>query len=132
MNSLLINGLMMGSGFTLMASAGFVSRFLKRKRWWLKVHRGLGAAGAVMLVPGAAAAYSLVEQSTGVHFQIPHTWLGAATVLLSWTAPLLGLLAFRIRAHAARLRANHRWIGRVAIPTALVTALSGLHLIGIL
>ncbi|NPU83170.1 MAG: hypothetical protein HPY65_01685 [Syntrophaceae bacterium] len=132
MNPLLIHGLLMGTGFGLMTLAGIVSRFLKRKRWWLKGHRALGIAGAVMLVPGAAAAYFLVEASTGVHLQEPHTWLGAAVLVLSFTAPIVGILAFRIRAHAARLRMVHRWSGRLALAAALLTVLTGLRLVGIL
>ncbi|PKN34910.1 MAG: hypothetical protein CVU61_05985 [Deltaproteobacteria bacterium HGW-Deltaproteobacteria-19] len=132
MNPLLIHGLLMGAGFGLMTSAGVVSRFLKRKRWWLKGHRALGIAGTVTLVPGAAAAYFLVEVSTGVHLQEPHTWLGTTALALSWTAPVLGLLAFRIRAHAVRLRTVHRWIGRLALAAALLTVLTGLRLAGLL
>lgn len=132
MNPLWIHGLLMGTGLGLMAAAAVVSRFLKRKRWWLKAHRALGASGAVALLPGAVAAYLLVEESTGVHLQAPHTWLGASAVVLSWAAPVLGLLAFRIRARAAGLRTTHRWSGRLAITAALVTLLTGLRLAGLL
>jgi len=132
MDPFLIHVLLMGSGFGLMTAAGIISRFLKRKRWWLKVHRALGIAAAAVLIPGAVAAYFVVEESSGVHLQVPHTWLGASTLALSWTAPVLGLLAFRIRAQAARLRIAHSWTGRLAIVVALVTVLTGLFLAGIL
>ncbi|MGV8081793.1 MAG: hypothetical protein AB2L22_17230 [Syntrophales bacterium] len=132
MNPLWIHGLLMGAGFGLMVSAGIVSRFLKRKRWWLKGHRALGFAGAAVLAAGAIAAYRLVEESSGAHLDTPHTWFGATALALSWAAPILGLLAFRIRAQAARLRAVHRWTGRLALAAALVTVLTGLRLAGIL
>jgi len=131
MNPLLIHGLLMGSGLGLMAAAGFISRFLKRRRWWLKAHRALGIAGAAVLIPGAVTAFRLVEASSGVHLDAPHTWFGAAALSLSWTAPILGLLAFRIRAHAVRLRTLHRWTGRLALAAAFLAALSGLRLAGV-
>lgn len=131
MNPLLIHGLVMGSGLGLMVAAGIISRFLKRKRWWLKTHRALGIAGAVVLIPGAVTAWRLVEASSGVHLDAPHTWLGAAALALSWTAPVLGLLAFRIRSHAVRLRTLHRWTGRLALAAVITAALSGLRLAGV-
>ncbi len=104
MNPLLIHGLLMGAGFGLMTSAGVVSRFLKRKRWWLKGHRALGIAGTVTLVPVRRRRTSSWRYPPWVHLQEPHTWLGTTAIALSWTAPVLCLLAFRIRAHAVRLR----------------------------
>jgi len=132
MNPLLFHAIPMGAGFGLMAAAGYISRFQKKKRWWLKSHRSLGLAGAIVLIPGAIAAVVLVALGGEEHFESPHTWLGALTITLSWAAVTLGLLVFRMREQAARLRVYHRWIGRLALAAALVTVLTGLRLAEVL
>lgn len=115
-----------------MTAGVVIARFLRQKRWWLKVHRPAGITGAVFVSAGLAAAIVMVSQSGGSHLQVPHTWLGLATVLCAITAPTLGHLQFKIRSKIQQLRLWHRQIGYIALLLVLLSVLSGLFAAGIL
>jgi len=108
-----------------------VARFLRRKRWWLKIHRSAGIAGTACLCVGFAAAVVMVSLSGDGQFKVPHAWLGLATVLCAVAAPTLGHLQFKIRSKIQQLRLWHRRIGYTALILTLVSVLSGLVISGI-
>lgn len=124
--------LFMTTGLLAMTAGVGIARFLRQKRWWLKVHRPAGIAGAVCLSAGFAAAVVMVSQSGGGHFQVPHTWLGLVTILCAIAAPTLGHLQFKIRSKIQQLRIWHRRTGYAALTLALLSVLSGLFTAGIL
>lgn len=109
-----------------------VARFLRRKQWWLKIHRPAGITGAVCLSAGFATAVVMVYQSGDGQFEVPHAWLGLATVLCALAAPTLGYLQFKIRSKIQHLRLWHRRTGYAALILTLLSALSGLFVAGII
>jgi len=124
--------LFMIAGLLAMTAGVGVARFLRRKRWWLKIHRTAGITGAICLGAGFAAAVVMVSQSGDGQFKVPHAWLGLATVLCTVAAPILGHLQFKIRAKLRQLRLWHRRTGYAALILTMISVLSGLTVAGII
>jgi hypothetical protein len=123
---------LMGTAFLLMAVGVAVSRFAKRQRGWLNKHRFLGLCGAASAVIGLVFAVVMITTTGRAHFGSPHTYLGAATLLISIVTPSLGFAQFRYRKMAALIRTGHRWSGRATLTMMLITLMTGLSLAGIL
>jgi len=124
--------LFMTAGFLAMTSGVGVARFLRRERFWLKIHRAAGIIGAACLGAGFAAAVVMVSQSGDGQFKVPHAWLGLATILCAVAAPILGHLQFKIRMKIQQLRLWHRRTGYTALLLTLLSVLSGLVVAGII
>ena len=114
-------------------TAGFLlARFVRKRRWWLKVHRSLGVAGALVVLSGFFAQVIDIALTGREHFTIVHAYVGAVAVGLAVLTPALGHLQFRLPAAAPRVRVFHRWSGRVTISLMLINILLGLSYIGLL
>jgi len=124
-------GLMVG-GFLLMATGVTAAMFFRKKRWWLKLHRLAGVAGTCAFFLGVAMAFLMVAQAGEAHLKMPHAWLGTAVFLLAVVTPGLGQLQFRWKEKAQKIRALHRWSGRLTLAAAALNIFSGLWLAGIL
>jgi len=124
--------LFMTAGLLAITAGVGVARFLRRKRWWLKIHRTAGITGAACLGAGFAAAIVMVSQSADGQFKVPHAWFGLATVLCTVAAPILGHLQFKIRTKIQQLRLWHRRTGYTALILTLLSVLSGLAVAGII
>jgi hypothetical protein len=122
----------MGTAFLLMAAGAAVARFAKRQRGWLNRHRFLGLCGAASALIGLTFAVVMITRTGGAHLGSPHTYLGAATLLMIIVAPSLGFAQFRYRKMAAPIRMGHRWSGRATLIMMLITLMTGLSLAGIL
>lgn len=127
-----VHGGFMAAGFFLMAAGFAVARFLRRKRFWLKVHRVLGLSAASSILLGFFAALYMVSGFGGEHFAVLHADVGAVTVFLSVVTPLVGQLSSVFRSRAAELRAWHRWSGTLTILLVFLTIISGLVQVGVL
>jgi len=119
----------MTAGFLVLLTGGAAARYAKRRRWWLRAHRGLGWGGVALVLAGFAAIF--MGKGEG-HFQVPHGWLGVVVVLLAVATPVLGHLSFIMREKSATLRIVHRWSGRVTLALMGLNILSGLFITGIL
>jgi len=120
---------LMGTSFMVLFTGGFIARYGKRQRWWLRAHRGLACTGVILAMAGFAAMFLGKE---GGHFRTPHAWLGAVVLLMVFVTPVLGNLSFVMKGKAANLRTIHRWSGRATLTLMAVNLLSGLFLAGIL
>jgi hypothetical protein len=123
---------LMAAGSVMIAAAIFIAMTQRRKRWWLRLHRGAGLSGAVLILGGAAAVVTAITIAAGKHFNSPHTWFGALTVVAVVVTPLLGFMQFKIRQRAESLRFFHRIGGRILAGALLITILLGLRAVGIL
>jgi hypothetical protein len=121
----------MTAGLLTITAGIVVARFMRQKRWWLKVHRPAGIVGAVCLSAGVAAAAIMISQSGDGHFKVPHAWLGLATFLCALAAPTLGQLQFKIRSKIQQLRLWHRRTGYAALILTTLSVLSGMVAAGI-
>jgi hypothetical protein len=130
-----VHGIMMSIAFVLLFTGMFFPRYLKKKRWWLKIHRRIGISGAVIGVVGIGIAVYMISQTTGVHLRVPHSWMGLLTIILMVFTPFLGHFMLKIRkvpARAKKARAVHRWIGRVTLLFMAATIVMGLLQAGII
>jgi hypothetical protein len=118
--------------FILMTSGMLVARYGKKNKKWLAIHKPLGGGGALLGIVGLGFGIRMVAMSTGIHFRVPHAWLGATTLVLAVAAPILGQAMFKVRKNKAGVRKFHRWVGRAAIILMALTIISGLFQSGIL
>lgn len=124
-------GLMI-TGLSLMAAGVAIARRLRRKPWWLRAHRALGACGALSVAGGLAAAVAFVAGFGGPHFDVLHAWVGALAVSAAVSTPVLGGLQFVLPARRAEIRKAHRRAGAMTLILLFLNILSGLVLAGIL
>ena len=117
--------------FILMTAGMLVARYGKKNKKWLAIHKPLGAGGALLGILGLVLGFRMVALSTGIHFRVPHAWLGATTLVLAVAAPILGQAMFKVKKNKAEVRKAHRWVGRLAILLMLLTIISGLFQSGI-
>jgi len=122
----------MGTATGILLAGMTVAVVLRRKRWWLKLHRRTGITGAGFMAVGCCAAVLLVSLSGEPHFGSLHTRLGGVTLSGAVLTPALGFSSFRFPARSVAIRRIHRWSGRLTIIMALITIFSGLRLAGIL
>ncbi|MBN2539510.1 MAG: hypothetical protein JXB09_05625 [Deltaproteobacteria bacterium] len=118
------------AGFFSMTAGITTALFMRRKRWWLRVHRRFGSVGAICVLLGFMTALFMVSRQTGRHFAVPHAWLGLATILSVLCTYTAGLMQFKIK--TARVRSLHRWAGRGTFALMILNIVSGLFLAGIL
>lgn len=120
----------MASAFTAMLTGMILARCFKKKKWWLKVHRFLGAAGAALGIGGVITAAYMVSRTTGIHLRIIHSWAGLSALLLFAFTPTLGIIMLKGGPHAKTYRKIHRWAGRLALlvmAAAILLALAYLN-----
>ena len=130
-----VHAVLMATAFVLLFLGMFFPRYLKRKKWWLKMHRRIGIAGGTIGVIGVAMAVYMISQITQVHLQVLHSYIGLITIILIVFTPFLGHFMLKIRkvpGRAKKVRAIHRWIGRVTLLFMAATIVLGLFQAGIL
>jgi hypothetical protein len=119
-------------GFVFMLTAIIVAKIYKKKKWWLKIHKRMGAFGAVLSIVGMILGFIMVFMSSGEHFRVPHAFVGLIAIIFAIITPLLGLAQFKIKKNKAKIRAAHRWSGRITITLMLINIIFGLSLVGII
>ena len=126
------HAILMTLGFMLMATGMLIARYLKTRSWWLMAHKPLGVCGALCALAGLFTAIFMVSQSTGIHFRVPHTYLGAFTVIFVALTPVLGYAQLKVTDRRATISAIHRWSGRITLVLMLITLLSGSSQVGLI
>ncbi len=131
----------MTAGFLLMLTGITIAVFMRRKRWWLKVHRTAGTLAAACFLCGFTSAIAMVALSTGEHFTVIHTWLGLTTVAFAILTPTLGYLRVVLTGRMNMILITkdirdaiptaHRWSGRITLILACVTIALGLQIVGL-
>jgi len=130
-----VHGALMSAAFVLIFTGMFFPRYLKKKKWWLKIHRRMGISGALVGAAGIAIAVYMIVRTTGIHLRVLHSWIGLLTIFLMAVTPLYGHFMLKIRKapdRAKRARAAHRWIGRITLLFMALTIVLGLLQAGIL
>jgi hypothetical protein len=126
---LLLHAGFMIMGFLSMVTGASAAMFMRRKAWWLRLHKRAGFFGTFCILAGFVAAVSMIALSAGEHFRITHHYVGLITAAFAVLTPLLGIVQFKVRDQAARIRVIHRWSGRVTLLVAFVAVGSGLLII---
>ena len=119
-------------GFFSMVTGVFVAMFKRKEKWWLKLHKNLGLAGATLTVLGLFMGLYMVEEATGVHFRVPHAFLGVITIIFVVTTLLLRFLAMSMKERGKQLMGFHRWSGRITLILMIMAIISGLSVAGVL
>ncbi len=130
MKIVFIHAALMAAGAIIMAFAAVIAMTQRKKRWWIKVHRPFGIAGAVSMMAGIFA-IALIPDSQGSGL-IPkiHGIIGVSALALVCTAPILGMLMFRLK--KKWMRPAHRWAGRFAILIAFSNLALGIFMAGLI
>jgi len=121
----------MAAGFLLMLTGVTIAMFMRRGRWWLSIHKAAGILTAVCFLCGFTFAALMVGLSGEEHFRLTHAYLGLVTITLAILTAFLGHLQFRIKNASGKIRALHRWSGRITLVFACTAVASGLQTAGI-
>jgi len=126
------HAVLMITGFLLLTTGMLIARYMKREQWWLKAHKIIVIPGAIIVISGLLMAIYMVSSSTGVHFRVPHAYLGVIIIIFVVMTPILGYAQLKSGSRGMKIRTIHRWSGRIALVLILINLLSGLLLVGIL
>lgn len=123
--------------FLLFIITGIITaRYLKKRNpEWLKFHKLLMISGLAASIIGIGWIVFVVQVETGVHFRMPHAYLGLGTFLVTLGAPVLGYKYTNRKPDKSRkplLRIFHIITGRVSLVLLIITIISGLVQFGIL
>ncbi len=129
---LILHAGLMSLGFLCMITGLVIARYFRTKKWWLRMHRPIGIAGALMSGAGLIAGFLMVSLTSGQHIRILHSAFGLLAIALITGTPFLGLAIFRKGGDKARYRIMHRWYGRSTLLLMFVTILLGLQRAGFL
>lgn len=130
-----VHGVLMATAFVLLFVGMLFPRYFKRQKWWLKTHRRINIAGSSTGVVGAGMAVYMISQTTQMHLQVLHSYIGGIAITLMIFTPFLGHFMLKIRkvpSRAKKARAFHRWLGRVTLLFMAATIVLGLFQAGIL
>jgi hypothetical protein len=123
----------MGLSFSVMAAGMLIARFLKKRKWWLKVHRAFGITGAVLGSFGLGIAVYMTAVKSGIHLRVVHSWFGIFALLLIFLSPFFGKAVLKAKKERKPFfRHTHRWAGRSALLVMLAAIVLGLFQAGIL
>ncbi len=103
----------------------------RKKKSWLKIHRGFNTAGTALLWAGAAGVFAHVASSGSSHLAGLHQGIGLAALVGIALILSLGLHMVKAPPKPA-LRPLHRWLGRLSMITMLAAFFLGLNLIGMI
>ena len=124
------HGVLMALGLVVMNSGIIMALYKKGRKYWLKVHRGLGLAGAGMVLAGWVISLKMVDD----HLRVLHGWLGYLAFITALTVPGLGFAMFKVKGKQAKVNARkgHKALGRVLTMLMTMGVLSGLLAAGVL
>jgi hypothetical protein len=101
-----------------------IARYLKRKQWWTRAHAAFQAGGIAVLAAGISAMIAAIGQ--GRHFNVPHAYLGLATLAVLLLTACGGVIALTVPSITKTVRPIHRWAGRISAIMLLLTIVSGI------
>lgn len=118
--------------FVAMFVGMIIARFMKKKSWWLKVHRFLGTTAAILVLLGLLAEAIQLSLMGRPHLAVPHAWIGLVAVCLAMLTPILGVIQVNVRRVSSRLRGPHRGSGRMTLLLMVINIILGLYMIGVI
>jgi hypothetical protein len=120
------------AGLSLMAAGVTVAHLMRKRPWWLRGHRVLGACGSLSVVGGFATALYMVANNGGPHFEVLHAWVGVLVVLAATATPALGQLQFVLKERRTEIQKVHRRAGVITPILISLNMISGLVLAGVI
>jgi Eukaryotic cytochrome b561 len=128
---ILIHMLLMITAVVCFAAGIAAAMFLRKKNFWLKMHKNLNSAGFFLLLAGGVIAFVNILINNRAHLGSLHQQLGLATIILASVTLFFGFYSFKAT-NKIVVRAAHRWLGRVSFLLILTALILGLILAGII
>ena len=122
--------LMIAAILCLIAGIG-LAMFGRKKKFWLKWHKGFNTTGYCLLASAAVMAFANVAISGGKHLTGLHQWIGLTAFILTAMTLYLGFTLLKT-ANKPLIRMAHRWTGRISMIAMGAALTLGLRMIGIL
>ncbi len=134
MSLLSIHLLLMSLSCATMISAIVAARFFRKKKWWLKVHRGLNTLATGIAFAGLGFAIAMVQIGGGERSLSPHRVGGVVALLLMAGLLYIGSSIFTVKGKEAvtSRKRLHRIAGRVEAGLMPAVIIFGLMFIGLL
>ncbi|MBN1390759.1 MAG: hypothetical protein JXA22_08980 [Candidatus Thermoplasmatota archaeon] len=102
---------------------------LYRRKWksFFKFHMWVMTAAVIFAVAGTVLGVIMVENSTGVHLRVPHSWVGPLTLLVSLFALGVGFYFKYTKnmKHKKPSRNIHKYVGWTGAVLFVLTTISG-------
>ena len=105
--------------------------FLRKKSYWLKVHKNLNSVGLSLLLTGGVMAFTNIFINDGSHFSGLHQQFGLTAIIFTSVTLFFGFYSFKAINKIA-VRAAHRWLGRISFLLILAALILGLIFAGII
>jgi len=122
---------MMVTGVALSALA-ISAIYMKKKPWWFKGHKALGAAGGTLMILGVLTAAYLIAAAGGIQFRVPHAWVGLTILVLVMVSLTLGMVFVYSNQMKKKVRKPHLWLGRGIAILEVMEIVLGLALVGLI
>ena len=106
--------------------------YMKKRPWWYKGHKALGALGAGLMTAGVLTAAYMIASAGGTQFRVPHAWLGLTILVLVLVSLSLAMVFVYSRTRKKAVRGPHLWLGRGITLLEAVEILLGLVLVGLI
>ncbi|MFX1415997.1 MAG: hypothetical protein ACFFC0_04245 [Promethearchaeota archaeon] len=119
----------MTTSIILFILAVLIARFMRQRRWWLRVHRAISTLGAAVGVSGFSVAFYMVSLGGGVHFFYLHTWVGGASLVLAVVTALSGYGRALLGLSRKRYLLVHRLLAVLTIVLMAIAIVLGLGLV---
>lgn len=126
-----IHASFMLAGFILMFAGMITARYLKKRLWWLVLHKLFGITGVCCLLLGISLISIHLHLINAGHLNISHAYLGVFIALVSVITPVMGYMQLKIHRITQKIKPVHRLSGRFVIVLMGVNIVSGLYLTGL-
>jgi hypothetical protein len=120
----IVHPLAMSVAFVMFVCGIIIARYMKRKQWWTGAHAAIQVTGVAIVVAGISVMISVIGK--GSHFDVPHAYLGLATLASLILTAAGGVIAYTVPSITRTVRPVHRWAGRISAIMVLLAIVSGL------
>lgn len=121
-----LHAAVMAVSFILMLGGILIARYLKKKKWRIKVHRRTELTGAFIGVIGIILMFVIIAFAGENHLKIFHSILGLVSGCLLVLNVMLGYMFLKLKSGKKPLRLLHRWNGYTALLFMAITIIFGI------
>ncbi|HOV90140.1 MAG TPA: hypothetical protein PKW07_05440 [Syntrophorhabdaceae bacterium] len=118
-------------GFVMILTGLISARFLRKRRWWLKLHKMANTVGSLSVLTGFFIMVINKSITGAGHFDSIHAYVGFFIGLLSISTPVIGFIQLKAPYSGIKIRQIHGISGRILVILMAINILSGLRIAGI-
>jgi hypothetical protein len=126
----IIHAILMVTGTSMMLFAAWLLTQKQSERWktkWFKGHITYMTVATAITGTGLVFGIIMVEQGTGIHLRVVHTWIGLVTLVVAFATFGSGKLFQKAKKNRKKVRNYHLWIGRAGLVLMVITMVLGVH-----